>query len=268
MLQNDMGNTTITDSITGEAICLSPGFIPVGMKEHGGILYIASYNPATKESELGSIPGPIYNYKPIENSEVTVNQVLIEGKKDYKKLAVYEISDLYNSIPILISSDKFYYLGDSIFPIFDYDFGSPAISTYQRAINVVGGSYKTVSFNVLTKINDANQKDYGMFNLVPWIKPLKVSDLIRFTALEENKVKYYNNDNELIDNEWDYWFTSTSDFNETVTKNAGLFTNIPNVQGCQIYVSVEPVESVLDVQLFTNKTTQLESPIYYIKSNG
>lgn len=264
-----MGNTTITDSITGEAMSLSPGFIPVGMKEHGGILYIASYNPTTQESELGSIPGPIYEYEPIKASEVTINQALIEGQKDYQKLAVYEISDLYDSTPTLISSDKYYYLGDSIFPIFDYDFGSPEISTYDRTIRVVGRYSKTITFNVLTKINNANQKDYGMFNLVPWIKPIKATDLIRFTALEENKVKYYKKSNyELIDNEWDYWFTNTDDFDETVTKNAGLFTNIPNVQGCQIYVSVEPVESVLDVQLFTNKTTQLESPIYYIKDNG
>jgi hypothetical protein len=41
---------------------LRDGFIPVGMKEHGGIMYIASYNPKTKESELGSIPSPVFDY--------------------------------------------------------------------------------------------------------------------------------------------------------------------------------------------------------------
>jgi hypothetical protein len=27
---------------------LPDGFIPVGMKEHGGIIYVASYNPKNK----------------------------------------------------------------------------------------------------------------------------------------------------------------------------------------------------------------------------
>ena len=48
-----MGNTLIQDSITGNIMSLSDGFIPLGMKEHGGVLYIASYNPDTKEGELG-----------------------------------------------------------------------------------------------------------------------------------------------------------------------------------------------------------------------
>jgi hypothetical protein len=43
-LQNDMGNTRIVDSRTGKIMGLHPGFIPVGMKEHGGVLYIASVN--------------------------------------------------------------------------------------------------------------------------------------------------------------------------------------------------------------------------------
>jgi hypothetical protein len=37
---------------------LSPGFIPVGMKEHGGIMYIASVNKEG-EGEIGTIPSPI-----------------------------------------------------------------------------------------------------------------------------------------------------------------------------------------------------------------
>src|SRR5690606_5259073 len=31
---------------------------PMGMKEYGGIIYIASYNPDTKECEVGSFPSP------------------------------------------------------------------------------------------------------------------------------------------------------------------------------------------------------------------
>lgn len=52
VLQNDMGNCKV------ERAKLSPGFLPMGMKEYGGIIYIASYNPDTKECELGSFPSP------------------------------------------------------------------------------------------------------------------------------------------------------------------------------------------------------------------
>lgn len=52
VLQNERGNTKIDNAQ------LSPGFIPVGMKEHNGILYIVSHNPQTKESEIGTYPSP------------------------------------------------------------------------------------------------------------------------------------------------------------------------------------------------------------------
>lgn len=53
-----MGNTLIQDSATGNIMGLSPGFIPIGMKEHGGIMYIASVNKEG-EGEIGTIPSPI-----------------------------------------------------------------------------------------------------------------------------------------------------------------------------------------------------------------
>lgn len=55
VLQNDRGNTKIPDAQ------LSKGFIPVGMKEHNGILYIVSYNPDSKETEIGTYPSPSIN---------------------------------------------------------------------------------------------------------------------------------------------------------------------------------------------------------------
>lgn len=62
MLQNDMGNTLIQDTATGNIMGLTPGFIPVGMKEHGGIMYIASVGRNAEGKtigEIGTIPSPI-----------------------------------------------------------------------------------------------------------------------------------------------------------------------------------------------------------------
>jgi hypothetical protein len=52
VLQNDMGNTKV-----GTAF-LPAGYVPVGMKEHGGIVYVAAYNPETKKGQIGSYPSP------------------------------------------------------------------------------------------------------------------------------------------------------------------------------------------------------------------
>jgi len=58
MLQNDMGNTLIQDSNTGHIVGLSEGFVPVGLKEHGGIMYVISANK-DGVGEIGTIPSPI-----------------------------------------------------------------------------------------------------------------------------------------------------------------------------------------------------------------
>lgn len=51
-LQNDMGNVKIKNAL------LKAGYVPVGMKEHGGIIYVAAYNPTTKKGQIGSFPSP------------------------------------------------------------------------------------------------------------------------------------------------------------------------------------------------------------------
>lgn len=61
VLQNERGNTQL------ENVFLSPGFIPVGMKEHNGILYIVSYNPESKETEIGTFPSPKQTSSSVED---------------------------------------------------------------------------------------------------------------------------------------------------------------------------------------------------------
>ena len=51
-LQNDMGNVKIKNAL------LKAGYVPVGMKEHGGIIYVAAYNPETGKGQVGSFPSP------------------------------------------------------------------------------------------------------------------------------------------------------------------------------------------------------------------
>lgn len=66
LLQNDMGNTEV-----GTAF-LPAGYVPVGMKEYGGIIYVAAWNPETKKGQIGSFPSPKQLW---ENEGWTVNTV-------------------------------------------------------------------------------------------------------------------------------------------------------------------------------------------------
>ena len=52
ILQNDMGNRRVNNAF------LPSGYQPVGMKEYGGIIYVAAYNPITNKSQIGSFPSP------------------------------------------------------------------------------------------------------------------------------------------------------------------------------------------------------------------
>ena len=52
ILQNDMGNRRVDHAY------LPAGYQPVGMKEYGGIIYVAAYNPITNRSQIGSFPSP------------------------------------------------------------------------------------------------------------------------------------------------------------------------------------------------------------------
>lgn len=121
ILQNDMGNVKLfEDKEQIKPVKLTDGFEPIGVKEHGGILYIASIN---KEGyfELGSFPGPefqepkkelkVYALKPKELSETNppefttscYDEVLPEIFND-EVGTVIENSNLYKTIPLVDST--------------------------------------------------------------------------------------------------------------------------------------------------------------------
>jgi len=47
-----MGNRKIDEAFLPE------GYEPVGIKEYGGVIYIAAYNPITQKGQIGSFPSP------------------------------------------------------------------------------------------------------------------------------------------------------------------------------------------------------------------
>lgn len=73
VLQNDMGNAKIKIAPNAaESVKLENGFVPLGIKEHGGLLYIVSHNPKTGDTEIGSFPSP----KPDKLTDISTTSVL------------------------------------------------------------------------------------------------------------------------------------------------------------------------------------------------
>ena len=108
ILQNDMGNGRV------ESAFLPSGYVPVGIKEHGGIIYVASYNPLTNKGQIGSFPSPERNYN---QEELTNRQIELELlNKNYTKSFnnfdnITGLGQLENKVQILDqpirSGDKF-----------------------------------------------------------------------------------------------------------------------------------------------------------------
>ena len=96
ILQNDMGNRRVDNAF------LPSGYQPVGMKEYGGIIYVAAYNPITNKSQIGSFPSPQKKINSLNNDE-------LGGKFNFDQFFdtrnVYKDSDL-GQIKV-INSDSF-----------------------------------------------------------------------------------------------------------------------------------------------------------------
>lgn len=93
---------------------LPSGFEPVGIKEYGGVIYVASYNPLTNKSQIGSFPSPerrIGN----ENKDLGGNLTLSVNTEnaDFKYITENGIKFLQNdSVLIPLTSDTSLHAGD------------------------------------------------------------------------------------------------------------------------------------------------------------
>ena len=66
ILQTDMGNGRV------ETAYLPAGYVPVGMVEFGGVIYVASYSPFLNRGQMGSFPSPERNISTDEMSDIQV----------------------------------------------------------------------------------------------------------------------------------------------------------------------------------------------------
>lgn len=86
ILQNDMGNGRV------ESAYLPSGYVPLGVKEYGGVIYVVSYNPITGKGQIGSFPSPERNItsEELNKSPITFDSSdFIENKTTIVRKALF-----------------------------------------------------------------------------------------------------------------------------------------------------------------------------------
>ena len=101
VLQNDMGNARV------ESAYLPEGYIPIGMKEYGGVIYIASYNPITKKGQVGSFPSPERNKETDNDNNLKWNLDQLLIKNSNGEVIQYSIKDSIYQDKVFHPGDKF-----------------------------------------------------------------------------------------------------------------------------------------------------------------
>lgn len=117
VLQNDMGNGEVHTAY------LDKGYVPVGMKEHGGIIYVAAHNPITGKSQIGSFPSPQQLY---EGEDLNVTPIEFEFSKfitmkgsipyielEYYKQKLFQVKNS-DEVKIFHPGDRFVIVTSSI----------------------------------------------------------------------------------------------------------------------------------------------------------
>lgn len=270
----------IQDSTTGNIMGLRDGFVPVGMKEYGGILYIASYNQNTKEGELGTIPSPVINYTYSEEPYThQINKSLTDGKSNNNSL-IDNQNPIYISYPFPIS-DKRFSVGDQF--IVSLNIGQEQHITREEvwtcSQNMIPRNRinKTkqkkgqnlfssgIQYNVISGFRDG-YKNYGLFSMVLEAKVERSADTLVLHNITDKQQLYYT-ENELYPFTSNYWFINQYDINDSLDiercQADDLYHTYPNILPGYLYVRIQ-AELPENFVFFTNKSTGIKSPNIYL----
>lgn len=205
ILQNDMGNGRV------ESAFLPPGYVPVGIKEYGGIIYVASYNPVTNKSQIGSFPSPERNIDQTEEGQLDNPLELLntQYKRNYKfnefntygngslQIGLGGLTnkvEIFGDYKVIRSGDKFgFYFGNSqdnkdlLSNYFSFiDKNNRAGNSGNTSINDVGGwdeenkvyqnNIITLSTQVLDSNNNLRDLTHQLKRYDTQSKPIKFTD--------------------------------------------------------------------------------------------
>lgn len=161
ILQNDMGNRRIDKAY------LPAGYVPVGIKEYGGIIYVAAHNPLTHIDQIGSFPSPERN---IGEEYPELSTDIKDNFKDYfKSTSIEKLAPNKNnpnnkvyltnveSKLLPLAEDRILHAGDKFTVYFVNDkptsFSQELISNYDSGDNFWNKQY-TLYLGVLNSQNE------------------------------------------------------------------------------------------------------------------
>lgn len=173
-LQNDMGNARV-----GTAF-LKDGYIPVGMKEYGGIIYVAAYNPETNKGQVGCFPSPqqlysstnkITNYS-IDLSQFYISSDEISGRYDTKDTVIgtqniREIVRVENQEVTLYPGDKFIFTAELTNDVLQAI--RDEVLTINLALLTPSGVLEYIDERYLNTYQYIIKNDYGSSSVRHWI---------------------------------------------------------------------------------------------------
>lgn len=131
ILQNDQGNYPL------QYCKLRSGFVPVGTTQYADTMYIASYNPMTKETEIGTYPSPRTIFSTKDKDQEVTFVPLVDG-----------VIGLNNNYTDLIKNAKL-----QIYALAD-DMENYKLNPGDRFVILLGDEdsfpYQTIQFAILT----------------------------------------------------------------------------------------------------------------------
>ena len=185
MLQNDMGNYAL------EGAKLPVNYVPIGVKEYGGILYVVAYNPIDKKTQVGSYPSPKVTFGDAKTGEhsITVspyNIKQIDKNTEFDPLLEIEGEVLSTSR----SEGESYYLHSNI------------VKSTSNLLEILG-DLKDDSFQLT--INDQYklilEKDLN--HVEPWMQTLKYFCITLDGKIEDITEKIVTNSAEFSNVAWE-----------------------------------------------------------------
>ena len=273
VLQNDMGNARV------ENAKLPPGYIPIGMKEYGGIIYIACYNPLTNKGQIGCFPSPQRQKTTTQISEITptfkfpdVTYIKEENDEEWYKInSLLTKCEIFPKGTIIRSGDKFS-VGLPIANMFGTDnidsTGEHYISNYD---NVENGLVKTpmnrmYTFGVATLDNNGQLRD-----ITNQLKRYKGGQQVQFSNIDSDLYKfncgYWQNEMSTEDKDGlvsSELMNQTSVQSKLNTYNSKLFGRL------FLYAKYNAIDSV-DISIVGHKkseiTNDIKNPIYLNTKN-
>lgn len=188
-LQNDMGNGRV------ETARLPEGYIPVGSCELGGIIYVASYNPITNKSQLGSFPSPERN---VSSEEQNLNDI------SWKILDLLVDLDQSNTNYQVLNQSKLYNLGLKLNPGDEYKVSIENLGNFNELFRFQYVSLQDNNeFFELNDVTSNESSDYliydaktsGTLGLLVTILPQYENYSIGYEIIDAETIKFSLPDN-------------------------------------------------------------------------